>query len=247
MGYLGSGGKRIMTKVFLFLLGIAQVCFAQVCIPEVQPQPNNPYSYIRGEIKALKWIRYALTEMQKIQSPLDGNDQERLHKLVNMYTIAEAASDDYSCAALLLKNYKDSKDDTVADSAQTLLKVIETSTQINTKLVGTMEALYKAEKSEEIDQVGIAKMLANVQSLQKDVRNLTMVGVKMSTFSVLRIQGEDDNARPVAFTISEKQRAALLGEAQELRAEGKDQNSVVDGCADILISILKSQLPTSDH
>lgn len=235
-----------MTKVLLFL-GIAQVCGAQVCIPEVLPQPNSPYSYIRGEIKALKWIRYALTEMQKVQSPLDGNDPERLHKLVNMYTVAETASDDYSCATLLLKSYKDSKDDTVADSAQTLLKAIETSTMINTKLMGTMEALYKAEKSEDIDQVGIAKMLANIQSLQKDIRNLTMAGVKMSTFAILRIQGEDDNARPVAFTISEKQRAILVGEAQDLRAEGKDQFSVVDGCAEILLTSLKQRLPTANQ
>ncbi len=240
---MGSGDKSIMTKVLL-LFSIAQGCFAQVCMPEVQPQPNSPYAYIRVEIKALKWIRYALTETQEIQPPAATDDPERLHKLVNMYKVAETVSDDYGCATLLLKNYKDSKVDTVAQSAQTLLEGIETTKDINAGLVGMMEALYKAEKPEDIDHIGIAKMLANVQGIQKDVRNLTMVGVKLSTFAILRTQGEGEDAKPAAFSITEKQRSTLLDESQEL-AKRDGQYTYVDGCAEILLGTLKKQLPTS--
>ena len=95
----------------VFLLALAQGCFAQLCMPEGQPQPDSPYAYIRVEIKALQWIRNAMTESKKLQAVPADSDPEQLHNMVNLYTAARTVSDDYDCAATLLTKYKDSKNE----------------------------------------------------------------------------------------------------------------------------------------
>ncbi len=70
-----------------------------------------------------------------------------------------------------------------------------------------MDSLNKAKKAEDIDQVAIAKMLANVKSLQKDVNMLAMAAAKNSAFGIVRIDGDGDDAKPVAFTLSRQSNA----------------------------------------
>ena len=95
-------------------------------------------------------MRDALVESERIQVPTP-TDPEGMHKAVDMYTIAEAVSDDYACAATILTNYKDSKNEYVQQSAQTLLEAIKTTKEINADLISMMESLYKATKAEDID------------------------------------------------------------------------------------------------
>ena len=46
-----------------------------------------------------------------------------------------------------------------------------TGVRINKNMVEIMESLDKATKPEDIDQIAIAKMLANVKGMQKDVQD----------------------------------------------------------------------------
>jgi len=230
-------------RLILPLLILAQGCFAQICLPEAQPQPNSAYAYVRAEVKALHWIRAALAESQKIESPRV-DDPERLHKLVTLYSASETVSDDYTCAASMLEKYKDSKIESIGTSVVTLLVAINTTKEINAKLLSLMEAINKATKPEDIDQVEIAKLLGNVQAMQKDVRTMAMLGVKMSTFAIVQTEGEGDSAKPVAFTITPAQRATLLAEVQEL-AKKQTINTYVDACADLLLGTLNRPLRTS--
>jgi hypothetical protein len=230
---------------FVFLLVLAQSCFAQLCMPEGQPQPDSPYAYIRAETKALQWIRNALTESENIRPFPPSGDPERLHKAVKLYTVAQTISDDYDCAATLLTKYKDSKNEYINASVDSLLMGIDATKNINAKLVGLIESLNEAKKPEAIDQTAIAKVLANAKGIQKDVRNLAMAGAKMSAFGVVRIEGNGDDAKPVAFTITAKQRATLVAEVQELaKKKGQGQDTYVDSCAEILLDTLTKPLPT---
>jgi hypothetical protein len=212
---------------------------AQLCMTETQPQPDSGYAYIRAEVKALQWIRSAVTESNKIQPP-DLNDPERLHKTVELYTAVQTVSDDYDCAVAILTPYKDSKNDSIHLSVDSFLKAIQTTKEINADLVGMMESL-QATKAEDIDQQAIAKMLANVKGLQKDVSTLSMAAAKLSTFSIL-VQGDEDT-KPTAFSIPPRQRETLLADVRELKK--KKDDTYVDVCADILLSTLTKELRAS--
>jgi hypothetical protein len=219
---------------------LAQMCLAQICNPEPHPQPNNGYSYLREEMKALHWIRTALVESQKIQPPSAPDDPERFRKLVQLHSTAEAVIDRYNCAAAILKNYKGSGNEYIKQSAETLVITIETTKDINEKLIGMMDSLYAAQKPEDIDQVGIAKMLGNVKSIQKDVMQLSMEATKMSTFGIFRMDKAGEDAKPVAFSVTREQRATLRAEAQDL-AKNNGYSSYVDNCAKIILNDLARQ------
>ncbi len=55
--------------ILLLLVMLAQMCSAQLCVPEIKPNVQDGYSFVRAEIKALQWIKYALIESKKIQVP----------------------------------------------------------------------------------------------------------------------------------------------------------------------------------
>jgi hypothetical protein len=236
-----------MQKVLLCLLLIlsAPACRAQVCMPtKAGPQPESGYSYIRTEILALQWIRAATTESEKLQW-VATDDPQRVHKSVEFYATANSVSDDYDCAASLLTPYKDSKNVSIQKSVDALLLVIQITKEINGNLIGMMETLNKAKKVEDIDQQEISKTLGNIKSMQKDVRTLAMAGVKMSTFGILHIDGTGDDAKPTAFTITATERQTLLSETKVLaKAKGKEE-SYIDLCADILLTMLTSKLPSA--
>jgi hypothetical protein len=234
-------------RFLLCLLVLAKTCSAQLCMPEGQSQPNSPYAYIRAEIKALHWIRNALSESQKFQ-PIPANDPERLHKTVNLYTVVRAVSNDYDCAVAVLTNYKNSNNESIHQSVDSLLAAIDTTKKVNANVLEMLESVNKAKKPEDIDQVELAKMLADLKSLQKDAANLAMMGVKMSTFGILRLKENSENAKPIAFTITAKQRATLLADVRELLGnpnKKKGDYTYVDGCAAILMNTLLNPLPTS--
>lgn len=236
--------------LLLFLFVLVTACSAQVCLPEAQPQPDSPYAYIRAEVSALQWMQDALTESEEIQPLPPASDPQRLHKTVDLYTVVQNVSDDYDCALSILEKYKDSKNESIRVSVDAYLTAIRTTKQLNTQLLEMMESLNKAEKPEDLDQVALAKMLANAKGLQKDVRTMAVLGAKMSTFAILRREGEGDDAKPVAFTITSRQRAQLLADVRELASglrKKKDSYTYVDGCAAILLSTLTMQLPTSAH
>jgi hypothetical protein len=246
----GQRTNTLKLTTFLLILGllvIPKASYAQLCMPESQPQSNSGYSYIRAEVKALQWIRSGLTESQKMQPPtLD--DPQRLHKNVELYATVNTVSDDYDCAISILEKYKDSKNESIHESVESFLLAINTTKQINKDLMEVMESLNKAQKQEDIDQVAIAKMLGNVKSMQKDVRTLALAAAKMSTFGILRIEGGGDDAKPIAFLITSRQRTTLLADVRELASElkkKKDDYTYVDGCAAILLSTLTMQLQTS--
>lgn len=235
-----------MNKALLFL-GIVQVCAAQVCPPEWQPQVSSSYSYIRAEIKALRSVRQAEIEWDKIELP-GSKDPRRFVKLVNFYAIAQTVTDDYDCALMILQSYKESKDNDIAKEAEDLIKGINYRKLLSAKLVSELDAVIKAKRPVEIDETAVAKSVADLKGAEKDVNKLIAFEVKGSTFGIIRVVGDEDDAKPVAFTITEKQRATLLREAQELRDEGgfhKSVYSYVDICAEVLLTTLKQHLPTA--
>lgn len=234
---------KLTLLLVLGLLVLPKASYAQLCMPESQPQPNSGYAYLRTEVKALQWIRRALTESDKLQPPLM-DDPERLHKTVELYTSVQTASDDYDCAAAILAPYKDGKNESMSASVDSFLTAIHTTKEINADLIEMMESLNKATKAEDIDQQAVAKTLANIKSMQKDVRTMSMAATKMSTFSILVIKEEGDTATPIAFSITSKQRETLLADVRELKKK-EGEYTYVDFCADILLSTLTEQLPTS--
>jgi len=213
-------------------------------MPGADIQPDNAYSYIREEIKALQWIRSGLTDSEKFKwvSP---NDPTQVHKTVELYTVVNTVSDDYDCAVSLLTPYKNSKNESVRNSVDSLLLAIKSTKEVNAVLIGMMESLKKATKPEDINQAEIAKTLADLKSMQKYVRGLTMAGVKMSTFGILRMEGTGDDVKPTAFTITATQRDMLLAETREFAKKKGKEETYVDLCAEILLTTLTLKLPMS--
>jgi hypothetical protein len=235
--------KRFWTYCTLFcLLVLAKPCSAQVCLPG-EVQPESGYAYIRSEIKALRWMRSALLESQKMQTYPPTDDPKDFHKTVEFYSVVQRVSDDYDCAARILSNYKDSKNESIHTSVDALLTDIQGTKDINAQLVALMESLNKATTAEDIDQVAIAKALATIKSAQGDAMTLAMGGAKMSTFGILAVQSNGYDAKPTAFTITAAQRGTLLADARDL-AKVKS-NTYVDNCANILVSALTRELPTA--
>ena len=108
-----------------------------------------------------------------------------------------------------------------------------------------IETLNKATKAEDIDEVEIGKTLATIKSAQHDVMNLMMAGAKLSTFGILKIEGEGDDTKPIAFTITPAQHAKLLAEVNE--PAKKKSSNYVDNCADILLKALNLKMPMSSN
>jgi hypothetical protein len=234
-----------ITSLLVFSPLLAYPVRSQVCMPGAEIQPDNGYSYIREEVKALQSIRDAQIESQKIQPPLmSAEDPQRLHKTVEFYTLVNKTKDDYSCAEMLLDPYKSSKNDMVHESANNLLLAVQNAQAMNAKLVEMVEAINKATKPEDIDEQEIGKDLANIRGAQHDGMMLIIASVKLSTFGILRVEGTGDDAKPTAFTITHVQRAKLLAEVKELAK--KKSSTYVDTCADILLRTLNRQLPMSD-
>jgi hypothetical protein len=176
--------KTLRTGLLFSLVALlVKPCAAQLCMPGAEVKPDSPYSYMREEVKAFRWIRTGLLESQKVQNPLIApDDPQRVHKTVELYTILHNIEDAYTCAESLLKPFKDSKDDSVHTSVDTLLTAIQGTKDMNATLSSMIDALNKATKPEDIDQTEIGKTLATIKSAQHDVMNLMMAGAKMSTF-----------------------------------------------------------------
>jgi len=226
---------------------LAQPSSAQLCMPiKAGPEPDSGYSYIRTELVALKWLRAALQESAKFQ-PINRDDPQRMHKSVEFYDAVNNVSDDYDCAASLLKPYKDSKNESIRESVDSMLLAIKSIKEVNAELVEMMESLNKATKAEDINQTEIAKALANLKSIQGDVRTLTMAGVKMSTFAILRIEGTGDDQKPVACFITAAQRRTLLEEIHQLGRKSGKEVTYVDACVDILTNTVTPNLPTTSR
>lgn len=135
------------------------------------PQPESGYSYIRTEILALQWIRAATTGSEKLQW-IAPDDPQRVHKSIEFYTTANSVSDDYDCAVFLLTPYKDSKNEPIHASVDTLLLAIQATKEINDNLITMMETLNKAKKAEDIDQQELAKTLANIKGKEESYIDL---------------------------------------------------------------------------
>jgi hypothetical protein len=194
------------------LLLLAQPSSAQVCMPiKAGPEPDSGYSYIRTELVALKWVRTALQGSEKLQ-PIKRDDPQRVHKSVEFYDAVNNVSDDYDCAASLLTSYQDSKNEPIRKSVDSMLLAIKGIKDVNARLIEMLDSLSKAKKIEDMNQTENAKTLANLKSIQSYVRTLMMVGVKMSTFAIVRIEGTGDDEKPVAFLITAAQRGTLLEE-----------------------------------
>jgi len=84
-----------------------------------------------------------------------------------------------------------------------------------------MESLNKARKAKDINQTEIAKTLADLKSVQKYVRNLAMAGVKMSTFGILRMQGEGGDADVSAQRVVAGERDSPI---QDSRGYGRGES-----------------------
>ena len=234
--------KTLCARCLLLFLVVVKPCSAQICMPGADIQPDNPYSYIREEIKALQWIRSGLTNSEKFNW-FSLNDPAQIHKTVELYTVVNNVSDDYDCAVSLLTPYKNSKNESVRNSVDSLLLAIKSTKEVNAVLISMMESLNKATKPEDINQTEIAKTLADLKSMQKYVRGLTMAGVKMSTFGILRMEGTGDGVKPTAFTITATLRDTLLAETLEFaKMKGKEE-TFVDLCAKILLTTLTLKLP----
>jgi len=240
--------RTLCAGFFLLFLVLAKPCSAQICLPGAEIARDSGYSYVREEVKALSWIRRALDETDKIHDPFVApGDPQRVHKIVELYTVFGNVSDDYTCAESLLTPFKDSKNEMVHGSVDALLTAISMTKQVNADLTGMFEVLNKATKPEDIDQDAIGKTLATMKGVQKDVRQMTMLAVKLSTYGILAMEGEGDATHPVAFTITERQHAKLLGEVRELDKTKAQSETYVDLCAKILLAALNLKLPMSEH
>lgn len=231
--------------VCCLLLLLAHSCSAQICMPiKAGPEPDSGYSYIRTELVALKWVRAALKETDKFQW-ISADDPARLHKSVELYGVVNNVSDDYDCAASLLTAYKDSKNEPIRASVDSMLLAIKSIKEVNATLIEMMETLNKATKPEDINQTQIAKTFADLKSVQSYVRTLMMAGTKMSTFGILRMEGTGDDQKPTAFLITALQRDTLLEETRQLGRKKDKEETYVDVCVDILTTTLTSKLPTA--
>ena len=91
------------------------------------------------------------------------------------------------------------------------------------------------------------KKLQDLTKVEDNARALIMGGVKMSTYGLVREKLVDESTEPFAFTITAKQREALLADAQALakRTNASGPRNFVDGCAEILLTTLTKKLPTA--
>jgi hypothetical protein len=147
-----------LAPIVVLPLILTHPCTAQTCNAAPHPETNSGYAYMREEMKALRWIRSALLESTKIQPPGAREDPQHVHKLIELHSTAEAVADRYNCAVSILQNFKDSKNEYIKESAETLLKALETTKKINEKLASILDSIYDAKRSQDIDQAGIAKM-----------------------------------------------------------------------------------------
>jgi hypothetical protein len=228
----------------LLFLALAKPCSAELCIGGAEKEPDNPYLYIREEIKVLQWIRAGNTETAKLQwvSP---NDSTQFHKAVEFYVAFNNASDDYDCAASLLKPYKVSKNESIGKSVDSLLLTIEATRKVNAVLIGIMESLNKATKPEDVNQAELAKTFADLKSLRETSHLQAMLAVKISTYGILRMEGAGDYVKPTAFTITGAQRDTLLTETRKLGRKNGKEETYVDLCVDILLATLTRELPVA--
>jgi hypothetical protein len=233
-----------LAPIVVLPLILTHPCTAQTCNAAPHPETNSGYAYMREEMKALRWIRSALLESTKIQPPGAREDPQHVHKLIELHSTAEAVADRYNCAVSILQNFKDSKNEYIKESAETLLKALETTKNINEKLVSILDSIYDAKRSQDIDQAGIAKMLGKLKSIQQDMAGLSMTGTQESTFAVLKMQETGHNSRPIAFGITHDQRNTLRAEAESL-AKNDGFSSYVDDCAEIILDDLAQDLPES--
>ena len=235
-----------LSTFLLFLAPLVKPCFAQMCMPGAEIKPDSPYSYIREEVKAFRWIRIGLLQSQKVQRPvIASDDPQRLHKMVELHTVLNNIDDAYTCADSLLTPFKDSKDESVHGSVDALLTAIYGTKENNAVLNAMTDSINKATKPEDIDEVKISKTLADIKSAQRDVMKLMMAGAKMSTFGILKMEGEGDDAKPTACANHRRT------DAQEWSPKLKNSRVRIfdlrGRCAAILLHALNQPLPMSSN
>ena len=238
--------SRNMRREFLLIacLITASVCTAQECEPEAKPEPDNPFAYVRAEIKTLQWLRLALLESKKIPPPLPPGDPERAKKAELRNTIASGLTKFYDCGMKYVEPYRESKNPAVHESANGLLTAMQTSREVNRSVLNELQQIDKVQSQEDIDPEA-AKRMDDLSSQENDARTAIQAGVKVSTFSITKLKNpEDPQSDPVSFLINAKQRDDLLAEVKSFTKSKSEEPTYIDACVQILDSVLSKKLPT---
>ena len=226
------------------LIMTAAAAPAQVCDPpEVHPQTDSAFDYVRAEIKGLRWMRRGQEISRSIPPPAPPDDPQRSKQAELRNTTVTTLNNYYDCAALAVTPYKDSKIVAVRDSVEAILNGIESSQQINRQVLKEFAVIDKAQNASDVDP-SVVKRLAEFSASEDEARAMISLGVRISTLGFTRTKDDKPEGEPVTFTITEKQHDILVAEAGQFAKEKGHNSSFVDTCANILLSSLTRKLPT---
>jgi len=229
-----------LKHVALVVIMMTQTCLAQQCAPA--PGTDDPVAYVQAELQALQWIRQALIEGAKIPAPVPPDDPKRKERAAARNASARGLAKYYECASKHIAPYKESKNKYVRDSAEAFVNGIRTSTEVNRRVIEELEAIDKVATSDQVDPEA-TKRLVDLTTVEDKARAMITGAVKMSTFALVQLKPNDQQAEPVAFTITSTQRDALLHEIEEFRKQGTEAASFLGSCVTILLNTLNQKLP----
>lgn len=232
--------------LLITVLALAPACTAQECTPEAHPQAESAFAYVKAEIQALQTLRQAQEEEKKIPAPGAPGDPQRAQKAATRNNIARSLSKYYDCSSRWITPYKNSTNDRVRESVQAFLSGLEQKTSVNNQVLEALQIVDKAESADAVDKTAMKK-LSDLMKVEDNARALIMGGVKMSTYSLVKEKINEEDTTPYAFRITAKERDALLADTQKLarKSNASDPQSFIDGCAEILLSTLRQNLPTA--
>jgi hypothetical protein len=235
-----------MTRRVLLLLLImtAAASVAQVCDPpEVHPQTESAFDYVRAEIQGLRWMKRGVEMSHSIPPAAPPGDLQRSKQAELRNTMVKTLNNYYDCAARAVTPYKDSKITAVHDSVESILDGIEAIHQVNRQVLEALEVVDKAQSASDVDP-SAAERLSKLSESEDKARAMITLGVKISTAALIRTKDDKLAGEQVAFTITDKQHDILVTEVGQLAKEKPHGSNFVDDCAEMLSSSLTKKLPT---
>ncbi len=230
--------------LLLLLIMTTAAAAAQVCDPpEVHPQADSAFDYVRAEIKGLGWMKRAVEMSHTIPPAAPPDDPQRSKQAEQRNAMVKTLNNYYDCAAQAMTPYKDSKIAAVHDSVESILNGIEAIQQVNRQVLEALAVIDRANNASDVDPAA-AEQLVKLSESEDKARAMISLGVKVSTVALVRTKDDKLAGEPVAFTITDKQHDILVAEVGQLAKEKARGSNFVDDCADMLSSSLTKKLPT---
>jgi hypothetical protein len=230
----------------IFLLASLTNGEPPLCLKE-EPRPEDPYQYVHMMIGSIAYIKAAQDRGEKLLSIFQMSKLPLLANLEEMLFYAKMIDQDYTCAASIVSDYIQSKNEFIHKSAEGMQTSYTWLADLNKQVIPEIIGMLKAvslDKPELFDITASANRIADIRVDQDSAWQMFYVSGAAAVYVIVQMpkkEGEELSR----LSVTEKQRKQLMKDLDEIFGaslkKGVKTDQYVEGVGVLLYQYLSDK------